>query len=148
MFYCCTQYPQFRYYSLMSGTRKSILNNIKILKNSMNSLLSGHVCIDYTPNCTNKIAFSTPTLYFYFFIYLSASITCIIFPFFLPLYKCTPPPLPLCLLLPSFWCSEVSLKSRPQVGGDAPVSPPQLRLQPPLPCSILFSRFVVSRKKK
>ena len=52
----------FRYYSLMSGTRKSILNNIKILKNSMNSLLSGHVCIDYTPNCTNKIAFSTPTL--------------------------------------------------------------------------------------
>ena len=28
----------------------------------MNSLLSGHVCIDYTPNCTNKIAFSTPTL--------------------------------------------------------------------------------------
>ena len=35
----------------MSGTRKSILNNIKILKNSMNSLLSGHVCIDYTPNC-------------------------------------------------------------------------------------------------
>ena len=27
-------------------------------------------------------------------------------------------------------------------------SPPQLRLQPPLPCSILFSRFVVSRKKK
>ena len=29
----------------------------------MNSLLSGHVCIDYTPNCTNKIAFSTPTLY-------------------------------------------------------------------------------------
>ena len=54
MFYFCTQYPQFRYYSLMSGTRKSILNNIKILKNSMNSLLSGHVCIDYTPNCTNK----------------------------------------------------------------------------------------------
>ena len=32
-----------------------------------------------------------------------------------------PPPLPLCLLLPSFWCSEVSLKPRPQVGGDAPV---------------------------
>ena len=29
----------------------------------MNSLLSGHVCIYYTPNCTNKIAFSTPTLY-------------------------------------------------------------------------------------
>ena len=46
------------------------------------------------------------------------------------------------------YVAEVSLKPRPQVGGDAPVSPPQLRLQPPLPCSILFSRFVVSRKKK
>ena len=32
---------------------------------------------------------------FYFFYFLfSSSITCIIFPFFLPLYKCTPPPLP------------------------------------------------------
>ena len=44
-------------------------------------------------------------------------------------------------------CTEVSLKPRPQVVGDAPVSPPQLRLQPPLSCSILFLRFVVSRKK-
>ena len=75
------------------------------------------------------------------------SITCIIFPFCTLYTIVLPPPLPLYLLLPTFWCTEVSLKPRPQVGGDAPVSPPQLRLQPPLSCSILFSRFVVSRKK-
>ena len=66
-------------------------------------------------------------------------------PFF-TLYTLPPPPL--CLLLPTFWCTEVSLKPRHQVGGDTPVSPPQLRLQPPLSCNNLFSRFVVSRKKK